>query len=223
MTRELKIKDEALEMRRSGKGYNEISKLLGVAKSTLSIWFRSSSEDFDAVKSENVARNRRESSEHLFEFTKERKRILFLKYDEAIRDAAAEFEKYRNEPLFVAGLALYIGEGDKVSRSHIRISNVEWRTHEIFIRFLEKYLLFPREKVRVQILGYPDHTVEDLVVYWSNKLSVPKEHFYKTQILPGKGRKKLQFGVGMSIISSTRAKYKLNTWMELLLEGLTAI
>ena len=221
MTRGIDIKDKALEMRRSGKAYNEISKELGVAKSTLTAWFSKTVEDFDEIKKQNIEKNRVESSSRFFEFTKERKRLLFIKYDQAIADAHTEFELFKNDPLFIAGLMLYAGEGDKASRANIRISNTDWQIHEIFIQFLEKYLLFPREKVSVALLAYPDNNTETLIEYWSKKLSINKNKFHKTQTLPGKSKKRLQFGVGMTIITNTRAKYKLLEWIKLSLNLLS--
>lgn len=215
MTREFGIKEKALELRGSGKSYNEISSLLGVAKSTLSDWFRGSVENFDEVKKANIEKNKLDSSKRLSEFTKERKRILFLKYDQAISEAREEFKKFKNDPLFVAGLMIYASEGDNKTRCHIRISNTDWKLHKIFILFIEKYLLFTREKVSLQLLIYPDLSQEDLEKYWANKLSINRENFYKTQTIIGKSKRRLQFGVCMTIINNTRAKYKLFEWIQL--------
>jgi hypothetical protein len=221
MTRGIDIKQKALEMRRSGSAYNEIARELVVAKSTLAAWFSKTIEDFDEVKKQNIEKNRVESSVRFFEFTKERKRLLFIKYDQAIVDAHTEFELFKNDPLFIAGLMLYAGEGDKASRANIRISNTDWQIHEIFIQFLEKYLLFPRKKVSIALLAYPDNDIQILIDYWANKLSINKDKFHKTQILPGKSRKRLQFGIGMTIITNTRAKYKLLEWIKLSLNLLS--
>jgi len=221
MTRGNDINKKALELRRSGKAYNEISKELGVAKSTLAVWFNKETENFSEITRQNIEKNRIESSTRFFEFAKERKRLLFIKYDQAIADAHIEFELFRNDTLFIAGLMLYAGEGDKASRANIRISNTDWQIHEIFIQFLKKYLLFPREKVSIALLAYPDNNIETLIDYWANKLSINKDKFHKTQILPGKSRKRLQFGVGMTIITNTRAKYKLLEWIKLSLNLLS--
>ena len=214
MTRGYEIKEKAIALRREGKGYNEISVTLGVAKSTLSVWFRDVVEDSE-IKKLNVERNRKESKDRLFEFTKERKRMLFLKYEDALTDARFEFEKWKNDPLFVAGLMLYAGEGDNKTRCHIRISNTDWKLHTIFIAFTEKYLLFAKDKLHCQLVVYPDNSIEEMEEFWSRKLGISRENFYKTQVIQGKSKRRLQFGVCMTIINNTRVKYKLLEWISL--------
>ena len=214
MTRGYEIKQKAIELRKSGKGYNEISKELVIAKSTLVNWFKGLTEDQE-IKKQNIDRNRKESKDRLFEFTKTRKKLLFLKYEEALEDARKEFEIYKKDQLFVAGLMLYAGEGDNKTRCHIRISNTDWKLHTIFIAFSEKYLLFPREKLHCQLVTYPDNNQKELEDFWSDKLGISNKNFYKTQIIQGKSKRRLQFGVCMTIINNTRTKYKLLEWIAL--------
>lgn len=208
------IKSRAFELRQSGKTYGEIVKELGLAKSTISYWFNDSVDN--ETKESNRLKNIEASKIRLLEFRKNKNRELLLSYDNAIKEAGDQFEKYKSEPLFVAGLMLYAGEGDKTTRCHIRISNSNWKLHEIFIKFLAKYLDFKREKVALQILCYPDNNIEEVKEYWSNNLKIFKGRFHKVQIIKGKSKKRLQYGVGMTIINNTRAKYKLLEWINLL-------
>ncbi len=214
MTREFEIKERAIELRKLGKGYNEISSTLGVAKSTLSLWFRDFVGEAD-IKAQNIDRNRKESKDRLFEFTEGRKKMLFLRYEKALEEAHSEFQNFKSDPLFIAGLMLYAGEGDNKTRCHIRISNTDWRLHAIFIKFAEKYLSYSREKIHCQLLAYPDLSQDAVKDFWSNKLGISSKNFHKTQIIQGKSKRRLQFGVCMTIINNTRMKYKLLEWISL--------
>jgi len=205
-------KFHAFTLRSQGSSYGQISKELGISKSTLSYWF-SSPEDTE-TKEKNKQVNLESSKMRLFEFSKRRKQLLFDDYEKALEEARNEYEKYKNDPLFVAGLMIYAGEGDRASRHNIRISNRDYRIHAKFIEFMEKYLYFPREKRVFGLISYPDLDQNFVEEYWSEKLEIPREKFFKTMIIRGKSKRKLQFGVGMTIITNTRLKYKLLEWVD---------
>lgn len=207
-------KEKALELRREGCSYNEISSKLGIAKSTLSEWFRAYI-DLQEIKEQNVARNREETRVRWIGFNNERKGLLALKYENAEKEAIVSYETYKTEPLFVAGLMLYAGEGDQKSRSHIRISNIQWRIHSIFIKFTNRYLGYSNERICLEIIAYNDLDKETIETFWKDKLQLGK--LYKTQFIKGKSKNRLQYGVGMTIINDTRAKVVLLKWIDLYL------
>ena len=69
------------------------------------------------------------------------------KPEEAIEDCI----KLQYQPSFIAGVMLYWGEGDKVSRT-FRISNSDPLLIKIFVEFIEKICRIPKEKIRASIL-----------------------------------------------------------------------
>ena len=84
------------------------------------------------------------------------------------------------------------------------------------LKFSEKYLNVKQEKIKFWLLLYPDHDIETCINTWVEKIKISKSNFYKTQIIQGKPTKrKLQYGVGNSIISETNTKKKLMKWLEL--------
>lgn len=212
------LRGQAIRLRREGKSYGEIVKELEVGKSTIALWLRNSGEDFSGVKSANRELNQKLSGENLAQYVAFRKQSLFIKYDKAIKEAKTDFEKWERSPLFIVGLMLYAGEGDKTTRCHIRVSNSDFRIHRAFMGFMEKYLLFAREKFSFQVLGHEGDDREVLEGYWAEKLGVSREKFHKTQLVSGKSKKRLQFGTCMTIINNTRAKYKLLEWIDLALK-----
>ena len=203
------------ELRKQGKTYNEIRKILRISPSTLSSWL-GGQEWSKHAKKLNTEKHIIRSTEHLRKMNEGRRIILEKKYKDAETEAVREFEIYKNDPLFMAGLMLYAGEGDKTNRFNIRLANAEVYLHVVFIRFSERFLGIGREKIKVWLLLYPDHNIEQSVAIWSEKLNISKSNFNKSQVILGRSKlRKLQYGVGNSIISSTSLKKKMMKWLEL--------
>ncbi len=210
-------KDKMLvfEMRKQGKSYREIQDIVKISRSTLSDWFCDEEWSQHAKKSNN-ARQVVLSTERLRKLHEGRRIMLDNLYKKNEIEAVIEYEIFKKQPLFMAGLMVYAGEGDKLHRNLTRISNSEFYLHKIFIKFLDKYLKIPREKVKIALILYPDHNIGLCLQKWSEELKIPIENFHKTQVIQGKEtRRKLQYGVGMSIISITTVKKKILVWMEL--------
>lgn len=210
-----KDKNIVFELRKQGKSYREIQKELGVSRSTLCEWFKDE-EWSKHIKYKNNAGNVILTKDRLLKLNQVRMVKLNNLYKRAEKEATEEFELFKGEPLFMAGLMVYAGEGDKVTRCNIRISNCEFYIHKFFINFCEKYLYFKRENMKSALVLYPDNIIEDCLEKWSSELNIPRENFHKTQIIQGKEKiKRLQFGTGMVIISNTFLKKKLLKWLEL--------
>lgn len=208
-----KDKNLAFELRRAGKTYRQIEAELGISRSTLSDWFR----DVPWSRHLKVEYTRQTwSPEQHKRMHEARIKKLSDIYSEAENEAVREYEIFKNEPLFWAGLMVYAGEGDKRSRNLVRITNTEFHLHKIFIRFALKYFAISRDSLRCGLILYPDLNESLCIAMWSNLLEIPKDKFHKTQVMQGKEKvKRLQYGIGMSIISSTVLKKKLQKWLAL--------
>ena len=206
---------KAIELRKQGKTYREIQGLLNISRSTLCDWFKDE-EWSKHIKKFNTEKHIKISTLRLKKLQDGRRMMLENKYKKVEEEAIKEFEIYKNNPLFMAGLMLYAGEGDKRSRNLIRLSNSEFHLHLVFIRFSEKFLNIGRDKIKVWLLLYPDLDIEECIEVWSIKLGISRLNFNKSQVIIGKSKsRKLQHGVGNSIISSTSLKKKVMKWLEL--------
>lgn len=210
---------QAFELRRQGKTYREIERILGVSRSTLCEWFRN--EEWSThIKKSNIGSHIKLSAERLKKLHEGRRIMLEKKYRQVTEEAEKEFEIYKNDPLFMAGLMVYAGEGDKANRFHIKLANSEFYLHLIFISFLEKFLKIERKNIKVWLLLYPDHNIEKSIQIWSEKLNINKSNFHKSQVIKGREKiRKLQYGVGNSIISSVALKKKILKWLEICKEN----
>ena len=205
---------KAFELRKQGKTYREIEKLLGVSRSTLCDWFRNQ-EWSKHIKKSNIDRHIKISIEHLNKMNEGRRIMLEKKYQKIEEDAEKEFNIYKNDPLFTAGLMLYAGEGDKLQKSVIRLANTDFNLHKVFIRFALEFLKIKLSNVKFSILLYPDLDIKKCKDKWSKELNIPLSNFHKPQIIQGKEKiKRLHFGVGSTIICDSFLKVKLLKWID---------
>jgi len=205
---------EIFELRKQGKTYREIQKLIGVSRSTLCEWFKNE-EWSKHIKKSNTMKHIKRSTEHLLKMNESRRIMLEKKYKDTENEAEKEFEIYKNNPLFMAGLMLYAGEGDKLDKGTIRLANIDFNLHKVFIKFCEKFLKTDRNMIKISLLLYPDLNINICIQKWSSELAIPKKNFYKTQIIQGRLKtRKLHFGVGTTIILDSFLKRKLLLWIE---------
>jgi hypothetical protein len=205
-------KDLAFTLRRAGKSYNEIIAILGVAKSTLSNWFKDVDFSEDIKKTITKQANQ-ENSIRLKHLNKARGDILAAHYIQAEREAIEELKENFNNPLFVAGIMLYWGEGDKLHKNHTRFTNTDPEMLKLFITFLKQFGKFSDNDMRLAVFLYEDLNIEDCVTYWTKQTGISKVH--KPMILPSRDKKRrLSHGTASVIIMNTYFKKKLMLWID---------
>ncbi len=212
-----KDKEQAVALRREGKSYSEISRIIGAPKSTLAYWFKDlgwSTELREELSS--LAREKAAARMYLLtEKAKQKRHQLYSHYRELARST---FPVHISDNLFIAGLTIYWGEGDnKLENGIIRVVNTDPIMIKLFYRFLKKYLPELGAKVKLYLILYPDLDDEACKVYWSNQVGVPTERFFKTQYINGRTpTKRLAYGIGGIIVSSRAYKEMLLYWLALL-------
>src|SRR3989344_7889451 len=211
-----KDKEKAFELRRSSKSYKQISRELEIPISTLAGWFKHepwSIEIRDRLAStESLAYP--EKLKRLIAVVKQKYAILHESYRKEARD---EFPALKNEGLFIAGLMLYWGEGDKkVENSNVRLSNSELGMVRIFHLFLTKVMDIPSEKIRFNLLLYPDLADMPLRRLWSVATGIPLSQFRKSVYIQGRHpTRRLSYGVGNIRVGGRKYKEKLLEWIKL--------
>ena len=212
--------DQAVEFRKRGFTYSEIAKITGVSKATIANWLGKKAFS-KRIKEDNVRRAAKENSKRIGLLNKARSNQYKRLYKEAEAAAALEFRHFKKNPLFVAGLMLYIGEGDTTDARRVRITHARKEVHHIFIAFAVEYLGVPREKIRFWLLLYPDMDERLCMRAWKKVLKLSPDNFYKNQVIQGRNKKQtLHHGVGNTIIGSAVLKCRLMKWVELALREL---
>lgn len=212
--------DQALQFRKRGFTYSEIAKIVGVSKSTVSNWL--AKKPFSKkVREENAQRAARENVKRMKLLNKARAKERSVRYAEAVRSAEIEFRHYKKNPLFVAGLMIYMSEGDNTHQRPIRLTSAQFDMHRIFLKFAKEYLGVPEDRIHFWILLYPNLNEIACMRFWMKGLKLKKEQWYKNHVIEGRNKKRiLHNGVGNTIIGSTVLKAKLDRWIELALKEL---
>jgi hypothetical protein len=87
--------------------------------------------------------------------------------------------------LFVAGVALYMGEGDKTNPSVI-VTNSDVRVLKLWVRFLGQVCGVPAAKLKGHIDCYADLDYSSVLDYWSQQLGIPAANFERPTLKRGR-------------------------------------
>lgn len=203
-------------MRKNGKSYGEIRAALKIPKATLSGWFSKIDWSNDMAKKLAVA-VQKQHTVRLIELDRIRGTHLKRIYEEACEEAGREFEELKYNPLFIAGLMLYWGEGDKLTKYSTAITNTDPDLIRLYVFFLKNACRVPEEKIKAHVLIYPDLNEEDCRKYWARESCIDISHFTKSTTILGRHKaRRIKYGVCMIGISSTYLKVKVLEWLKLL-------
>jgi transcriptional regulator with XRE-family HTH domain len=167
------IKERAFKLRQEGYSYNLIAEKLSVSKSTLSVWL----SQMPYTPNEAVIRRIGKARAAM---TKAKQDQKLSSYNEAAILARADIGKVEKRDLFMIGLALYIGEGEK--NQNVGIINADPRIILTTMRWLQKCYGVPQENFTLAIHLYSDNNRSASLQYWSEMTNIPLALFGKTQI-----------------------------------------
>ena len=205
-------KEKAIKLRYEGYSLNEIRSVLGVAKSSVSIWVR------NIELTEQQKQRLREKG--FYREAVEKRRISRLAGEKAKRDlvinaAQKSIKKISKRELWLIGVMLYWAEGGKTRRA-VRFSNSDPRMIKIMMVFFRRICVVPETKFRGHIHIHPHLDYIGAENYWSLISGIPRDQLYKTYRIPSKssqGKKdSLPYGTFDVYVLSTELFYKMNGW-----------
>lgn len=162
-------------------GYATIAKQVKVSKSTLSRWLKEfplSEERMLELRRD--AWGRGEAKRERFRQTMALKRQK--REDEIYLLQKKRFDRLSNQELYIAGLMLYAGEGDKKSRGEIAFSNSDAILVRFFSKWLQIFMKIPSDKLHIQLNLYDNMDIHAEENYWKNILSLTHSQLCKSQI-----------------------------------------
>lgn len=213
-------KNAAIKLRRQGKSYNEIYKLLRIPKSTLSYWFKNDKKS-QKIKLTLSGKSNKLVAERIKKFVRNNKKRWEKIRADAREEARKEFKFLSQNPLFTAGVMLYWAEGDSVLKNPLRFTNTNASMIALYVKFLIKVCGVPKEDLRANIILYKDLDERYNINFWSRASTIPKIQFYKTQYIKGKHKtKRLTNGICMIICNKRIRKEKMMVWIDLLSKNL---
>lgn len=208
-------KEQAISLRKSGKSYAEISKELGIPKATLSKWFSKEAWS-EGVRNDRLRIGKAGAATRIRSINAARGKRLLESYETAKREAVEEFGKLKFDPLFIAGISLYWGSGDRSNKNQIRFASSDMDKVKFFIMFLEKVCGVGKDRIRASLLVYPGQDEPSNRRFWAFALGVGVK-FMKSSVVPGSfNARKLQYGICTLTVSSTILKLKMQEWLTLL-------
>lgn len=176
-------REKAEEMRAQGKSYGEISKELGVAKSTLSYWF-SKTSGFDVTSDKQ--------KEHLkkaraFAHIAIKKRCN--KRDTDLKERiTVDFSKISIIDSFTKKVALsmlYWAEGSKGKRGGgPNFANTDPMLISAYVSLLEQSFEIDRSKIKIRLHIHSYHNENKCKEFWSSLIGINMNQFNKTFVKP---------------------------------------
>ncbi len=209
-------KKQAIELRKQGKSYKDINKQLNIPISTLSNWL-SDKQWSKNVKNSLINKAKDKSRARMRELNKVRGHKLKKAYNQAKKEARKEFEYFKFHPLFISGLIIYWGEGDRVSKGLVRVSNTDPLMIRLFVKFLTDICGAKKNKIKASLIIYPDIKNNQCKNFWVKNTQFSKSNFNKNILIKGRHKtKKVGHGICNAGIPSTYLKEKIKIWLKLL-------
>lgn len=180
-------REKAIKLRKAGESIRNITKQLGVSKSSVSYWCRDISLTESQIK--KLSKQQRLGALKAAE-NKRKKRKKRVK--EMKKLGAREVGAINKRDLFMLGLALYWGEGYKRGSQETALTNSDPSIIKLFIRWLEEIYSISRNDLilRVSINEIHKNRESKVIRYWSQITQIPQEQFTKTSYIKTKTKKK---------------------------------
>jgi hypothetical protein len=200
------------DLRRVGLSYGEVMELIPVKKSTLATWCREvelTDEQIEALKLRRpalpgVPRNTQRKRHREIELIEARARL--------------ESMHLQAHPFWMAGVALYWGEGSKTSR-RLEMAHSESEALRFFMQWTRTFH-DPNAAFAAALNLHADNDELDARQFWSTELGIELNDFTKTFVKPdGTGHRKNHLPSGVCRVTmrrSTDAFLRTTTWIDFL-------
>jgi Homeodomain-like domain len=162
----VKEQEAARELRAEGHTIADIAAKLGVSKSSVSLWVRDvpftpSPRNYGPQRRRQPLREKRLSQ-----------------IEELNRQGEARIGRLSEEAFFVAGVALYAGEGGKTDRS-VRFPNSDPEMVRFFCAWLRRFFTIDESRLRCRVYLHQGLDLEGAEAFWSDLTRIPRSQFGK--------------------------------------------
>lgn len=219
MIQKTKEKLQAIKLRKEGFSYREILKQVPVAKSTLSLWLRSvkltkkQKQRLTEKKLRSALKGAMIRKKQRIEITRKIK-----------NKANKEIGKISKKGLWLIGIALYWGEGEKEkeyrSGTKLGFSNSDPKMVLLYVKWLKEICTVLPSNILYDIYIHETGNFKKAKKFWRNLLSLPKNkirtYFKHNKIKKiRKNSKKDYYGLmRIQVKKSTNLNRKVTGWIE---------
>lgn len=216
----LEEKQKAQELRKRGLSVREIQKKLGVSRSSVSLWCR----DIQLTQKqlEKLYLNQKTGAlRGCIIGAKKKQKERESETGKLIKVGKAQIGSLNKRDLFIAGVALYAGEGEKTDGA-IGFSNSDYRTIRFMMKWFREICGVSENKFRGSLYIHDNLDEKKAKKYWSNITKIPLPQFTKSYIAkdnPNRLRKtKHNYGVFRIRISDAKLHRRIIGWIKGILE-----
>lgn len=222
---DLKIK--AIKLRKEGKTYSEILKVIPVAKSTISDWLKKVGL---SIPQKQVITEKRKAAQRKGADAQRNKRII--KQANLIENALKDIKSISKRELWLIGIALYWAEGAKEKDyrpiSRVSFSNSDPRMIALFIKWIKECIKLKDEDLILSLYIHESHKdrIMEIQKLWSKHLNLPLDLFnnvyYKKNKINTKRKNTGDLYIGLlrvNISTSTDLNRKITGWIKGILEN----
>ncbi len=212
-------KDKAITMRKEGKTYSEIRKVVPVAKSTISLWLR----DVGLAKAQkqHITTKRMDAQKRGAE-TKRRQRLE--RTQGIYATASNEVGKLSQRELLLIGATLYWAEGSKAKphavSTGIDFGNTDSEMIRIFLVWLQTALHVSADRVHSSLYLHINHKhrLSEVIRHWELLTKMKIRYIYFKKHSPKKSYRKntedTYFGtLRIRVSKSTDLQRKIQGWI----------
>ena len=205
-----KVKEYAkvIQLRKLGLSYNQIKLQVQVSKSTLSRWLKDlplSKEQIDLLRGKNHQRIER--------YRESMKKRRETRLNQVYLESRKQLLPLSKKELLMAGLFLYLGEGNKSLKNSVSLNNTDPAVMKFYYYWLKKILKIPEGKIKVYMHLYGDMDIENELNYWSKLLKIPRSQFIRPYIKESLRSSIQQKGYGHGtcalVVHDTRLKERI--------------
>ena len=147
------------------------------------------------------------------------KRLKKIERHERYRvEARLDYTRLKSNLLFIAGISIYWGEGEKSDNGRVSVINTDPEMIQVMAAFYRKILHISDVRLRGALFIYKDIDVNASLDYWSNTTKIPITQFIKTQVIPSRShhtKRKTLYGICNIYFSSTEINIKMREWIKL--------
>jgi hypothetical protein len=181
MKGKLDLKLKARGLRKRGLSIKEIKKKLNVSLSSVSIWVRDiklSNRQLKKLYLNKKTGNLKGSIIAAQNKIKERERITKKFNDEGKKDVGKMTKRDR----FIAGVAIYAGEGGKTDRD-ISFVNSDPKMIKFMMGWFKEFCNTPIDKIKGSLYIHDNLNERKAKIFWSKLTGIPLFHFTKSYIV----------------------------------------
>ena len=179
----------AVEMRRRGASYSEISKALSISRATACGWLKNLklTEDEKGILHKNIS-DRRNRGRLQASMTRRVQRVYKDKV--AYDTAQKEFQTLSKDPFFMFGIGMSGIEKAKRGCRLYQFTAQGVETVLMMLKWVEKYLGVHKKELSYRVFIAHSHKNLSVQAYWMKTLGISEGNFQKTVVLSHKKNEK---------------------------------